>query len=79
MKVKISRREQNLLDKLAPDSELNKEIYDALIKVAKEYDGTYPSEESLANFDEVMERYVKTRIELDRVQRKRKASVLNRH
>ena len=72
MKVKISRREQNLLNKLAPDSRLNEEVWEALLKVAKEYDGTFPSDESLANFDEVLERYVKTRIKLDRVQRKRK-------
>ena len=72
MKVKISRREQNLLNKLAPDSRLNEEVWEALLKVAKEYDGTFPSDESLANFDEVMERYVKTRIKLDRGQRKRK-------
>lgn len=72
MKAKISRKEQNLLNKLAPDSRLNEEVWEAVLKVAKEYDGTFPSDESLANFDEVMERYVKTRIELDRVQRKRK-------
>ena len=72
MKAKISRREQNLLNKLAPDSRLNEEVWEAVLKVAKEYDGTFPSDGSLANFDKVLERYVKTRIELDRVQRKRK-------
>ena len=72
LKAKISRREKTLLNKLAPDSKLNEEVWAALLKVATEYDGTFPSDESLANFDEVMERYVKTRIKLDRVQRKRK-------
>lgn len=70
MKAKISRKEKNLLEKLAPDSKLNEEVYNAVVRVAKEYDGTFPSYESLANFDKVMEKYVRTRIELDRVQRK---------
>jgi hypothetical protein len=70
MKAKVSRKEKNLLEKLAPDSKLNEEVYNAIVRVAKEYDGTFPSDGSLANFDKVMEKYVRTRIELDRVQRK---------
>ena len=69
METKGSRKKQKLLEKLAPDGELNRDVYDALIRVVKEYRDPYPSDESLANFDKVIERFVKARIELDRIQR----------